>query len=140
MLSVVPGEVVAGPACRCCDRMGRSAFGFVHRDGEAIAFYHAWLDPHRDPRAVSLAISLGDWGPDGDVAGRRTAALRLESVKGEVTVSFIDPRDLPFREPDRTGWMLSVDEVRFSVLVGELLDVAEAILLEDPEVNSRLAS
>ncbi len=140
MLKVEPGEVVLGPECGCCEKPGRSAFGFVHRNGEPIAFYYAWLLPHVDHPAVSMAISLGDWSRAGEQSARRAAALRFESDDGEVSGSFVEPGDSPFMDRELLGRFLSVGEVRLSVLVGQFLDIAEAIVLDDPAVNSHLTS
>jgi hypothetical protein len=138
MLRVEVGEVVSGPECRCCAKPGRSAFGFVHRGSETVAFYYAWLEPHRDRRAASLAISLGDWTHAGDVSTRRAAALRFEASKGEITGSFVDPKDTPFADRDLLGPFIMVSEMGESPLRSSFLEVAEAIVLEDPEVNVHL--
>jgi hypothetical protein len=140
MLHVEPGEVVSGPGCTCCAKPGRSAFGFVHRDGEPVAFYHAWLDPHRDRTVVVLAISLGDWSHSGDVLSRQASAIRLEAAAGEVSATFVEPAASPFADREALGTLLSADAARRSVLLGEFLSVAEAIALDDPEVNSHLTS
>jgi len=118
--------------------IGRSAFGFVHDDSESVAFYYAWLDPHRDRRVVSLAISLGDWSHAGDVSTRCAAALRFESSQGEVTASFLDPDDSPFGDRGMLGPFLSASEAHESHLRDRLLEAAEVIVLEDPEVNVHL--
>ena len=138
MLHVEPGEVVIGPECPCCGRAGRSAFGFVHRGSESIAFYYAWLDPHHERRRVSLAISLGDWSHGGDASTRRAAALRFEASRGEVTGAFVDHAESPFADRDLLGPFLQVGEAIASPLRPAFLDAAEAIVLEDPEVNVHL--
>lgn len=139
MLHVEAGEVVTGPPCRCCAKAGRSAFGFVHRGSESIAFYYAWLDPHRERRSVSLAISLGDWAHAGDVSSRRAAALRFDSRDGEITGTFVEPVDSPFGDREVLGQFLSSSEAAEGMLRGAFLEAAEAIVLRDPEVNSHLA-
>jgi len=138
MLHVEPGEVVSGPACPCCDRPGRSAFGFVHRAEEPIAFYYAWLNPHRDRRSVSLAISLGEWSHSGEASSRRAVALGFESENGEISGRFLERESSPFRDRDILGRFLSVTEAVESTLRSLFLEVAEAIVLEDPEVNVQL--
>ena len=139
MLHVETGDVVLGPSCRCCERLGRTAFGFVHRASEVIAFYYAWMDPHIERRVVSLAISLGDWSHGGDVQGRRAAAFRFAMNRGEIEGEFVDPAESPFLDRDVLGAFLSVSEVMPSVMRAAFLDCAEAIVLEDPEVNVHLA-
>jgi hypothetical protein len=140
MFHVEPGEVVSGPSCPCCSRTGRSAFGFVQRGTDSVAFYYAWLDPHEDTRAVSLAISLGDWSQAGDPGERKAAAIRFTGGGGEVEGSFVDPVQSPFHDRDVLGPFLSESEVRSGPLLARFLEVAEAIVLDDPEVNSHLTA
>lgn len=137
MLHVEPGEVVSGPSCPCCARPGRSAFGFVHRGSESIAFYYAWLDPHADRRVVSLAISLGDWAPSGDPAERQAVAMTFESTEGEIAGRFIEQGESPFGDREVLGGFLSVALLDSALRQG-FLEAAEAIVLEDPEVNAHL--
>jgi hypothetical protein len=139
MFHVEPGEVVSGPACPCCAKAGRSSFGFVHRDGEPIAFYHAWIEPHRNRRVALMAISIGDWSHSGEGSSRRAAALRFESADGEMSAELVDLPAALFGGREALGRILSATDARDDLLLDEILAVAEAVALEDPEVNSHLA-
>lgn len=89
---------------------------------------------------VVLAISLGDWSHAGDLTGRQAAAIRFESAAGEVAATFVEPASSPLADREALGTFLSAADARGSVLLGEFLSVAEAVALEDPEVNSHLTS
>ncbi len=118
--------------------MGRSAFGFVHRGRSTIAFYYAWLEPEHGGSKVSVAISVGDWDPGHDPDQRVAASLQFEARNGEISATFTEPEASPYADRSVLGTFLSAAEANDSVLRNEFLQVAEAIVLEDPSVNSHL--
>lgn len=140
MLQLVPGDSVNGPRCSCCGRDGRSVFGFVHRDDESIAFYYAWLDPHRERRTVSLALSIGDWSPEGEASSRNAVAIRFAGQGEEVTGMFLPPEESPYADREALGRFLTIEEIDGSPLRGDFLEAAEEVVLSDPEVNARLTA
>ena len=85
MLHVEPGAIVHAEPCPCCGKERRASFGFVHDDGDTVAFYYAALEPrqHRE-RSVTAAVSLGDWGHEVDPSTRCAAVIRAKSANGEV--------------------------------------------------------
>ena len=117
MLHVIPGETVLGPNCSCCERAGRSAFGFVHRGDMSVAFYYAWLAPPHEPsKRVSMAISIGDWSREEEDPDKQAAALRFERSDGEVAGQFVESSESPFADRDVLGPFLTIEELSESVL------------------------
>ncbi len=141
MYRVEPGEVVAAGVCSCCGRAQRSTFGFVHSGDETVAFYYALLEPsHRAGRAVTLTVSIGDWGHEADPATRTAATLRARRDRGDIEMTLAEPAESPYRDRAVLGRMLGAGEVTTSVLCEQIIEISESIVLEDPEVNEHLTS
>lgn len=140
MLHVEPGAIVGAEPCPCCGSERRASFGFVHDDGETVAFYYAALVPkeHRE-RCVVAAVSLGDWGHEVDPATRCAAVIRAKSQGGEIEITFLEPADSPVKDRAMLGNLMSRAEALASVTCARFIEIAGAVLLEDPEVNEYIA-
>lgn len=136
MLHVETGATVHAEPCPCCGKERRASFGFVHDGDDTVAFYYAALAPqsHRE-RSVTLAISLGDWGHEVDPATRHAAVLRARSVRGEIEIAFLEPSDSPVRDRAPLGPILARAAVVTSVTCDRFVEIAGAVLVDDPEVN-----
>jgi len=140
MLHVETGATVNADPCPCCGKERRASFGFVHDEGETVAFYYAALSPlsHRD-RSVTLAVSLGDWGHEVDPSTRHAAVLRARSVRGEIEIAFLEASESPVKDRAQLGAILSRADVVRSVTCDRFVEIAGAVLLEDAEVNDYIA-
>jgi hypothetical protein len=140
MLHVQAGATVNADPCPCCGRERRASFGFVHDEGETVAFYYAALDPlsHRE-RRVTVAVSLGDWGHEVDPATRHAAVLRAKSVRGEIEIAFLEASESPVKDRAALGAILSRAEASGGVTCDRFVEIAGAVLLEDAEVNDYIA-
>ena len=140
MLHVEPGATVHAEPCACCGMERRASFGFVHDEGDTVAFYYAALSPraHRE-RSVVVAVSLGDWGHEVDPSTRHAAVIRAKTLDGEIELAFLEPHDSPVKDRAALGAILSRADVAQSVACDRFVEIAGAVLLEDPEVNDYIA-
>lgn len=140
MLNVEPGATVHVEPCRCCGKDRRASFGFVHDDGETVAFYYAALEPRpHGERSIVAAVSLGDWGHEVDPSTRCAAVIRAKLVKGEIELSFLEPADSPVKDRAMLGNIMSKADAIASVTCDRFIEIVGAVLLEDPDVNEHIA-
>lgn len=140
MLHVEPGAIVHAESCPCCGKERRATFGFVHENGETVAFYYAALDPREHgKRSVVAAVSLGDWGHEVDPTTRRAAVIRATLAKGEIELCFLEPSESPVKGRATLGVLLSRSDAIASVACDRFVEIAGAVLLEDPDVNEYIA-
>lgn len=111
--------------------------GFVYRDGDAYAIYHATLHHHADGPRADLAIGIGQWDSDEAVADA-AAFVTIWSSDSEVQFGFVNPSD--------SGWSggrllqrgLTAAEARNSGLRPDFLYIAEAIVHTDMLLRDHL--
>jgi hypothetical protein len=140
MLHVEPGATVHAEACPCCGKERRASFGFVHDDGDTVAFYYAALEPRQHRvRSIVAAVSLGDWGHEVDTATRCAAVIRARQVKGEIEICFLEPSELPVKDRAMLGRLMSRAEAIASVTRDRFLEITGAVLLDDPDVNEHIS-
>lgn len=140
MLNVEPGATVNVEPCRCCGKERRASFGFIHDDGETVAFYYAALEPRQhDERSIVAAVSLGDWGHEVDPSTRYAAVIRAKLVEGEIELTFLEPADSPVKDRAMLGNIMSKADAIASATRDRFIEIAGAVLLEDPDVNEHIA-
>lgn len=124
-----------------CDQCGRAAVhttGFVYRDGNAYAVYHATLHHHDRVHRADLAIGIGTWHTDAAVADV-SAFLTAWSEADEIRFGFVDPAVSVWSGADLLQNQLTADQARAHRARTDLLAVAEGVVRGDPEVARHLA-
>jgi hypothetical protein len=120
MLTLEAGDDIRPHQCDHCQEIYRSTFGFIYRDGDAYAVYHAALYARHPDRRVSLAITVADdWSEDAVSADRISVALRVRRADGGLAMTVVDRNESPWADT--------------STHAG-LLDRAEA--LENPQIGT----
>jgi len=65
--------------------------------------------------------------------------VRGRAIDGEIELGFLEPCDSPVRDRAALGGILSRVEVAASVSCDRFVEIAGAVLLEDPAVNEYIA-
>jgi len=133
-------EVPRGPHKTRCERCGRSAFnttGFVYRDGDAFAIYHATLHEHDGTPRVDLGIGIGSWSSDDSVADI-SAFLAIWPSPDEIQFGFIEPETSAWSTARLLQNQLTAEEARVSDSRRDLIRVAELVVRNDSSVARHL--
>lgn len=140
MFQVETGATVYAEPCPCCGKERRASFGFVHENGDTVAFYYAALAPlSHSEKSVILAVSLGDWGHEVDPSTRLAAVMRARAVEGEIEIAFLEPSESPVKDRAQLGPILSRSDVVKNVACARFVGIAGAVLLDDADVNEYVA-
>lgn len=140
MDNVLTIEVGREPRTRTCDKCGRSAAdttGFVYRDGNAYAIYHAVMHRHQGTPQLDLAIGIGTW-ESGDSVADLTAFLAVWTETDEIRFGFVDPTESVWAGARLLKNQLAADEARTSDSRQAVLSVAELVVSGDPAVAGHL--
>jgi len=118
--------------CDCCGNTSHTVWGYVSEAGAARAVYYTgWVEGHAD-RLVSITIGLGLWGEGTTAADRRSFGIDVRSIDRTPQMMITDH---PFvDEPDLLGHLLPREEALVDPAIGDLWDVADAIVTDDPRV------
>ena len=112
--------------------------GFVYRDGDAFAIYHATLHHHDHASRVDLAIGLGKWQGDDAVADV-SAFLAVWGAGDEIQFGFVEPGESAWSTARLLQNQLKPDHARTSTARSDLIQVAEFIVRSDAAVATHLA-
>ncbi len=118
-----------------------STFGFIYRDEDAYAAYHAALYARHPDRRVSLAITVGDdWSEDADPGERISVALRVRPAQDGLAMTVIDPSESPWTQARTHAGMLDRAHALGHPRIDEIFHVADHIAAQDPTVKAHLHS
>jgi hypothetical protein len=134
-------EVPEPPKSTRCEHCGRDALtttGFVYRDGDAYAIYHAVLHWRDGNPQVDLAVAVGSWDADDSLADA-SAYLAIWTDAAEIRFGFVDPAASAWSSARRFAHELTADAARRSPARSGFLSVAEVIVRADPSVAAHLA-
>lgn len=123
--------------CEHCERAAVHTTGFVYRDGNPYAIYHATLHHHDKVHRADLAIGIGTWQTDG-ASAEVSAFLTAWSEADEIRFGFVDPADSVWSSASLLQNQLTADQARAHRARTELLAVAEGLVRGDPEVARHL--
>jgi hypothetical protein len=141
-VSIFTVEVDAPPKATTCDVCGLTAMnttGFVYRDGDAFAIYHATLHRHADQARVDLGLAVGSWDADDSVADI-SAFLSVWTEADEIRFGFVDPAASGWSRARLLGHQLLASEARASAAGPEFIRIAEQVVRDDPTVAHHLGS
>jgi hypothetical protein len=137
-LVIDPGESADLGACPCCGNMGRSAWGYVSKNGAARALYYArWIDKHHD-RGVQFLVSVGSWGETSNVSMRRMVAIDCRMGDGRPTFMVLDATKVPDADEALMGKGLSREQVLADPLKDEVLPMVDQVTYEDRRIKTFL--
>ena len=118
--------------CSDCGRVYRFVTGFVDRDGNATAVYHAQCHGH-DVAEAWLDVVIDD--PDAsEFTGKFTFSCRV-SIGG---AGLVDAPAAASGEADYFGRLLSRAEALENDRLGEVWDIVDLVVTEDPTVHAHI--
>ena len=138
MLTIELGQEKEPTYCPCCGGVCRSAYGFVYRDGDAYAIYHAtWSESHPEA-GVDIAIDFDEWGESSRSETKYSIGLLARSTESRYQFQFLAPQDSAWSSSENRGRILTREEALAHPQKDEFLLVAEHIVLDDPRVKNAL--
>jgi hypothetical protein len=76
-LTIESAPEVKQRVCRDCGRSFSTVHGFLYREGDAYAVYHALLQREHPSTAVDLALSFGSWDEETTASDRTRIGIRI---------------------------------------------------------------
>jgi hypothetical protein len=141
MLTLEAGDDVREHRCGHCQQIYRSTFGFIYRDGDAYAVYHAALYARHPDRRVILAITVADdWSEDATPADRISMSLRVSLVDGSLALTVVNRNESPWAATSTHSGLLDRAAALEHPQIEDIFHVADHIVEQDPTVKAHLAS
>ena len=138
MISIELGEEKQPQRCECCGGEIFIVYGFIYRDEDAYAIYHAsWSKSHLEA-GVDMALEFDDWGNPGNPEKKYSVCLVIRPTRTEYHFQFIDPEQSAWGSGADRGRILSRTEALTHPEKNSFLHVAEHIVLDDPRLNNAL--
>src|SRR5512136_2346923 len=130
MLTIELGQEKEPTSCPCCGGVRQSAYGFVYRDGDAYAIYHAtWSESHPEA-GIDIAIDFDEWGESSGLETRYSIGLLVRSTESHYQFQFLAPKDSAWSGSEDRGRMLTREEALSHPQKNEFLHVAEHIIVD----------
>jgi len=137
-LALELGEQLSDIGCEDCGGTHKSAYGFIHKAGDAYGLYFATLHAGHAEPSVGLTLSIGKWWDDEAVSERSWVFLRVWPDENEYRMQFLDPALSHHRNYKALGNSLSREAALESPLRSAFFEVADFIVMHDPAVTSYL--
>jgi hypothetical protein len=119
----------------------RSTFGFIYRDGDAYAAYHAALYARHPDRRVILAITVADdWSENANPADRISVALRVRPADGGLAMTVVNRNESPWAATSTHAGLLDRAAALEISEIEDVFHVADHIVEQDPTIKAHLAS
>jgi len=125
-------------ACECCGGVTTRVTRFVHRDGGAHGVYYAAFSDNHPDRAVSMVVSVGEWGDDAVPDQRAAFALLLRSGSENYEVTVIDGENSPWRDATILGRFLTRAEALSHPWLKDVFHITDHVFEEDAVVREFL--
>lgn len=133
VLTLDDDRTVRATRCVECGEPYEQVVAFVYRDGDAYAIYHAQCHDHGAASAstVWVDLTLGSW-EEPDFADHVTFSIRVDAngagiVNAPVVVE---------GSAVHYGHKLQRDEALVHPWIGELWELVDFLVIEDPTVHS----
>lgn len=138
MLTIEFEPPVESAPCECCGGRTTRLTRFVRSDGDAYAIYYALFSDGHPGRAVSVTVSIGEWG-EGSTPDQRVAfALELRATDSQYQVGIVDADQSPWREATFIGRTLDRGEALAHPRIKDVFHITDHIVVEDKPVNAYL--
>jgi hypothetical protein len=121
--------------CECCGSVTVRLTRFVYRDGDAYAVYYAQYTEGHDEKRVSGLVSLGEWGDAATPEERLAFPLQIWMDADNFQVGLVSPADSPWSDVTFLGRILNRDEALGHERIGEVFDISDRMVTDDPEIT-----
>ena len=137
-LSIEPSPEVTERACAHCGRPFQHIHGFLSKDGDAYAVYHALLQTEHPSTVADFALSFGRWDDEATSDDRHRIGLQVWPDGDELKIHIADPSTSAWGDSETFGRMLSRSEVLGSDRQNEALQAVEFVIAHDARVAEHL--
>jgi hypothetical protein len=124
--------------CECCGGTSTTLTRFVYRDEVAFAVYYAAFSDNHADRAVSVVVSLGEWGEGSAPEARRAFSMRIWSGDTNYEVMVTDVAECPWRDAKVIGPILSREQALSHPWIKNAFHVTDHIVVQDQLVKEYL--
>jgi len=138
-LTVETVSEVQQRSCADCGRPFSSVHGFVYKDGNAYAVYHALLQTEHPTRVADLALSFGSWDEGATGVDRARVGVRIWLDDDQLTMHIADRDESAWGDSETFGKMARRDDVLGTAREQEALRTAELVVDGDARVRDHLA-
>jgi hypothetical protein len=137
MFEVEPVEESSG-FCDCCGNRTRTVWGYVHKEGAALASYFLQWTVGRsiETHPANFDLIYGSWG-EGTTKGDRCAISLIHFENAGVPgVSVIDATNRPVALSELVGSALTREDILGTPLAQEVFAIFDAVIVQDHRINS----
>src|SRR5262245_61230375 len=135
-ISLELGEDTSSRICNCCGGEMQSVYGFVYRDGDAYAVYHAGWSPAHPESGIDLALTFGEWDEATAPESRYRVGMIICPTPTQYEFTVIDATQSTWTDgPER---FLTRDEVLKHPLRKEFFRVGENVIDQHHRVAAAL--
>lgn len=138
MLSIEFEPPQESAPCACCGGRTTRLTRFVYQDGDAYAIYYALLADNHPGHAVSVTVSIGEWGEGSTPEQRVAFALEVRASDSQYQTGVVDAVQSPWREAKFIGRTLDRVEALSHPRIKEVFHIIDHVVMEDQPVHAYL--
>jgi hypothetical protein len=121
--------------CDCCGCTTKRVWGFIHRDGEAVAAYFVGWAEQRPDHGATFDLILGKWGDSATRLDRFAVSLDYRIVEASPQFMVVDAQDRLKSGGDLAGTALKRSDVIGTTFALQVFAVVDAIYMGDARLN-----
>src|SRR4030042_2199548 len=110
MITLELGAAKEPVVCPCCGTLCEVFYGFVYKDGDAYAVYHAMFSKDHPEKVVTMAVEFGNWDENATRNNRYAIGMDARVTEKEIQFAFLEPGQSPWGGSSTMGRMLSRKE------------------------------
>lgn len=121
--------------CDCCGTATQRVWGFVSREGAAVAAYFVGWTVGRPDHGATFDLIVGAWGEGATPETRSAVALDFRVVGGAPQFMVVDAKNRPTAKSDLAGRVLARAEVVGKPLAAHVFSIVDAIYANDETLD-----
>jgi hypothetical protein len=121
--------------CDCCGCTTKRVWGFIRRDGEAVAAYFVGWAEQRSDHGATFDLILGKWGDSTTRLDRFAVALDYRIVEASPQFMVVDAQDRLTSGGDLASMALKRSDVIGTTLAPQVFAIVDAIYMGDSRLN-----
>lgn len=121
--------------CDCCGRTTKRVWGFIRRDGEAVAAYFVGWAEQRPDHGATFDLILGKWGESATRLDRFAVSLDYRIVEASPQFMVVDARDRLMSGSDLVSAALKRSDVIGTTLAPQVFALVDAIYMGDSRLD-----
>jgi hypothetical protein len=121
--------------CGCCGCATKRVWGFIRRDGEAVASYFVGWAEQRPGHGATFDLILGKWGDSATRLDRFAVALDYRMVESSPQFMVVDAQDRLTSSSGLVSTALKRSDVVGTTLAPQVFAIVDAIYMGDSRLN-----